>query len=275
MSKEKVAQGYLNFEEISKTIPFEDVLNWLNEPFTKTATELRGEGFIINIEKNLFFSPENEEQKGSIINFLSHYKSIPLRDAASMLKLKFISKQKEHTPKRAMPELIPEWHPYLQDRGITKEIAKEYEAGYINQRSVVSGRIAFKVYDHSGNLSGYISYKEETGDWYMPKGFKKPLYGSYRLKDKKYVIVTADPFDALKIASCGLSQVVSLLSDSMSKEQEEELKKYRYIYLLHPKPANIVGRLYETSFIHAPVLSKPIREMTVEEIHNIKPSYKK
>lgn len=272
MSTEETTQGYLNFGDISKAIQFEDVLNWLNIAFTQTDKELRGEGFIINKEKNLFFAPENENQKGSIINFVSHYKSISLREAASILKVQFLSKEKEHKTKRPMPELKPEWHPYLHERGITSEIAAEYEVGYINQRSVVAGRIAFKIHDHSGNLAGYIGYKEESKEWCTPKGFKRPLYGSYRLKDKKYVIVTTDPFDTLKIASCGLSQVVSLLSDSMSKEQEEELKKYRYIYLFHPKPANIVARLYETSFIHAPVLLKSIKEMTKEEIQNIKPS---
>jgi hypothetical protein len=274
LSTKETPQGYLNFAEISNSIQFEDVLNWLNIPFEDTKKELRGDGFIINKEKNLFFAPENDEQKGSVINFLSYYKSIPLRDAAAMLKLKFLSKEKEHKPKRSIPDLKPEWHPYLHDRGITPEIASEYEVGYINQRSVVAGRIAFKVHDHNGNLAGYIGYKEETGDWYVPKGFKRPLFGSYRLKDKKYVIVTTDPFDALKIASCGLVQVVSLLNDSMSKEQEEELKKYRYIYLLHPKPANIIARLYETSFVRAPLLSKTIQEMTKEEIQNIKPSQK-
>lgn len=272
MSKQETAQGYLNFKQISKAIQFEDVLNWLNIPFEDTTKELRGEGFIINKEKNLFFAPDNEEQKGSIINFLSYYKSISLRDAASLLKLKFLSKEKEHKPKRNIPDLNPEWHPYLHDRGITPEIAAEYEVGYINQRSVIAGRIGFKIYDHNGNLTGYIGYKEEASDWYIPKGFKRPLFGSHRLKDKKYVIVTTDPFDMLKIASCGLLQVVSLLNDSMSEEQEEELRKYRYIYLLHPKPANIVARLFGSSFVHAPVLLKSIQEMTKDEIQKIKPS---
>lgn len=272
MLTQETTQGYLNFDEISKVISFKDVLNWLNIQFTSTDKELRGEGFIINKEKNLFFSPENNEQKGSVINFVAHFKSISLRDAASMLKVQFLAKEKEHKPKRGMPELKPEWHPYLHERGITPEIAKEYEVGYITQRSVVAGRIAFKAYDHNGNVAGYIAYKEETGDWYTPKGFKRPLFGSHRLKDKRYVIVTTDPFDMLKIASCGLIQVVSLLNDSMSKEQEEELKKYRYIYLLHPKPGNIVARLFETSFVHAPVLLKSIQEMTTQEIQNIKPS---
>ena len=72
MSKSK--NEFLNFKEISKQISFEEVLNWLNIPFQKKDKELRGEGFIINIEKNLFFCPDNDELKGSVINFVAHYK---------------------------------------------------------------------------------------------------------------------------------------------------------------------------------------------------------
>lgn len=265
-------QDYFNFAEISKAILFEDVLNWLNVAFQRTSSELRGEEFVINIHKNLFFNPKNEEQKGSVINFVAFYKSISLREAAALLKVQFLNNQNEQKHKRPLPDLKLEWHPYLHDKGITPEIAQKYDVGYVNQRSVIAGKIGFKVYDHAGNLAGYMGYKIDTSEWYIPKGFKRPLYGSYKLKDKKYVIVTIDPIDALKIASCGLLQVVSLLSDSMSKEQEEELKRYKYIYLLHPKPANIITRLYETSFVHAPVILKTVQEMTKEEIQKIKPS---
>jgi len=82
-------QEFLNFKEISLSIPFEDVLNWLNIPFIKTEKELKGKYFIINIEKNLFFSPKNENLKGSVINFLANHEGIDAREAASKLKLIF------------------------------------------------------------------------------------------------------------------------------------------------------------------------------------------
>lgn len=271
MSKSK--NEFLNFKEISKQISFEEVLNWLNIPFQKKDKELRGEGFIINIEKNLFFCPDNDELKGSVINFVAHYKKTDLREAASLLKVQFLSKNKEIIPKRDIPNLILEWDSYLEERGITPEIAREYEAGLVKQRSVVSGKIAFKIYDHFGKHIGYVGYKVEDGSWFFPKGFKRPLNNVFRLKDTKSAIVTVDPFDALKIASLGFKQVVSLLANSMTAEQEEQLKRFRYILLFHPKPENIVNRLYQTSFIKAPVLSKPIREMTNDELITfIKPS---
>jgi hypothetical protein len=44
-------QEFLNFSEISKAVSFEDVLNWLNIPYQSKNKELRGEGFIVSIEK--------------------------------------------------------------------------------------------------------------------------------------------------------------------------------------------------------------------------------
>jgi hypothetical protein len=264
---------FLNFAEISKAVSFQDLLDVLNIPYTQKNGELHGDGFIINIDKNLFFMPKNDSIKGSPINFLSFHKNIELREAAAELKKQFLSKQKEAKPKREMPNLTLEWNPYLQERGITPEIASEYEVGNVKQRSIVAGRIAFKIYDHSGKHSGYIGYKIEDSSWFFPKGFKRPLYNAHRLQDIKSIIVTVDPFDALRIASLGFKQVASFLANSMTAEQEEQLKKFKYILLFHKEPENVVKRLYNTSFIKAPVLSRPIKEMSDEELMDkIKPS---
>jgi hypothetical protein len=262
-------QEFLNFAEISKAIPFSKVLDWLNIPYQKRNNEIRGEGFIISIEKNLFFTPKDDSNRGSVINFVSHHKQIDLREAALLLKSEFLSKNKESKPEREMPILALEYHAYLTKRSISPDIAKEYEVGLVKQRSIVSGRIAFKVYDSQANHIGYIGYKPEDESWFYPKGFKRPLYNVHRLTDKKAVIVTADPFDALRIISLKIPQVVSLLSQSMTAVQEDELKSFKYILLLHSKPENIVNRLYGNSFIKAPVLSKPLHEMSAQELMNV------
>lgn len=259
-------QEFLNFKEISSKIPFEEVLNWLNIPFQKKDDELKGDDFIISIEKNLFFSPTNEDIKGSVINFVSNFKGIELREAASLLKTQFLSQEKIPKTKVSIPNLTLAWDPYLGERGITPEISDKYEIGHVNQKSIMSGRIAIKVHDHTGNHVGYVGYKREDNNWFFPKNFKRPLYNAHRLKDTKAIVVTTDPLDALKFASQGFSQVVSLLGYSMTAEQEEELKRFKYILILHPEPANIVNRLYQTNFVRAPVLSKPLKELTDEEM---------
>jgi hypothetical protein len=258
-------QEFLNFKEISSKISFEEVLNWLNIPFQKIKGELKGDGFIVSIEKNLFFSPTDSTIKGSVINFVSYYhNNIELREAASLLKRQFLSEKKQE-PKRDIPNLTLEWDEYLASRGITPEIAKEYEAGYVKQRSIMSGRIALKVYDHSGDPRSYIGYKKADDSWFFPKGFKRPLYNAFRVEDTNAVVVTTDPFDALKFASQGFSQVVSLLGYSMTAEQEEELRRFKYILLLHSEPGNIVSRLCSTNFVRAPVLSKPLKDLSDDE----------
>lgn len=266
-------QEFLNFAEISKAIHFKDVLDWLNISYQKKNQELRGEGFIVSVGKNLFFTPNDDSLKGSVINFVAHHKQIGLREAAALLKTQFLSKDIVIKHQREIPELTLEYHDYLAKRLIEPSMAKEFEVGFVKQRSIMTGRIAFKIYDHLGNHDGYVGYKPEDSSWFFPKGSKRALYNVFRIKDTKSVIVTVDPFDALRIISLGMQQVVSLLANSMTDEQEEQLNKYKYILLFHTEPENIVNRLYTTSFIKAPVLSKPIQEMTNQELMNlIKPS---
>lgn len=264
-------QEFLNFGEISILIKFSDVLDWLNIPYQNNGKELRGEEFIVSIEKNLFFVPDDDSIKGSVINFVAHYKKIGLRDAASQLKAQFLSKI-EHTTKRDIPNLTLEYDDYLGKRFIKPEIAKEYEVGLVKEKSIMSGRIAFKIYDHSRNHIGYIGYKEKNDSWFFPKGFKRLLYNVHKLADTKSVILTVDPFDALRIVSSfGIKEVSSLLANSMTAEQEEQLRKFKNILLLHKEPINIINRICNSSFIKAPVLSKPLKEMSDEELKLIIP----
>lgn len=83
------------------------------------------------------------------------------------------------------------------------------------------------------------------------------------------MIVTVNPFDALRIVSLGETCVVSLLAKSMTNEQEEELKKYKQILLLHSEPMNIVSRLSCYSFIKTLKLAKAISEMPNHEIESM------
>ena len=111
---------YLNFAELSK-VPFKSLLDHLNVLYNETKTELKGEGFIVNKEKNLFFNPTGEG-KGSVINFLSAHKGISLRDAAAEIKQQFF----------APPEAkkLPDYDLNFEKAGFPPEVAKELEFGY-------------------------------------------------------------------------------------------------------------------------------------------------
>jgi len=133
-------QEFLNFAEISKSIPFSKVLDWLNIPYQKKNKELKGEGFIISLEKNLFFDPKDESKSCSVINFVSHFKHVDLRAAASLLKSTFLNKE-EFIHKREIPNLLLNYDSYFAERLIKPEVVSEYEVGFVTQRSTVAGRI--------------------------------------------------------------------------------------------------------------------------------------
>jgi len=53
---------FLDFNKISQRIPFADVLDYLNIPYTVKGKELKGEDFIVDTEKNLYFNPKGDDK---------------------------------------------------------------------------------------------------------------------------------------------------------------------------------------------------------------------
>jgi len=234
---------FLNFQEISQKIQFKDVLDWLNIPYTTTNGELKGEGFVITTSKNLYFNPIGED-KGSIINFLAQQKGVDLRTAAKELKDHFLTTPKE--PKRELPNLELHYCKFLEDKGISEEMAKKYEIGLVKQHSIISGRIAFKMYDENGNHSGYVAYNPKTDEWFFPKGFKRTLYNGNRAASE-VVHLTVSIWETLELIKKG-DPSVSLIGKTMTDIQAEQLSKFFCVIVHHPEPDNIVIRLAKKTF---------------------------
>jgi len=235
---------------------------WLNIPYQQNNGEIKGDEFIINVDKNLYFEPKGDK-KGSVINFLSHFKEIDLRTAALEIKNQFQLLAKE--TKKEIPNLLLEHHKMLEAYGITEEIAKEYEVGSVRQKSIFAGKLAFKIYDESGKHTGYIAYNTKDGNWLFPKGFKRTVYNIHKV-EKTFVIVVINTFDIFHLISLGYSNSVALMAKSMTDDQENVLKEFKHILLLHPEPENIINRLSKHLFIKALLLEKKVSELKAEDI---------
>lgn len=259
---------FLNFQEISSQVSFSVLLNHLNIPYTEKKNELKGKteefDFIVNTDKNLFFCPQDDSIKGSPINFYSHFGNCDLRAAAKWLKETFLSKHKE--PKREIPTLTLEYHPFLTEKGISEELAKEFEIGYA-KKGIMSGKIAIRIYGADGDPVGYIgrNLKDDQNKYFFPKGFKRCLYNLHR-QSQKAVILTVSPFDVIHLHKIGFPFAVSLLGLSMTEEQAKELIRFQRLLLLHPQPENVRNRLSGQFFVKAPTLIKPVQEMTMKDI---------
>lgn len=235
---------FLNFADISQKVQFKDVLNWLNIPYSVYQNgEIRGEGFIVSPDKNLYFNPKGED-KGSIINFLATTKSIDLRSAAKELKDHFLTTPKE--PKRELPNLELHYCKFLEEKGISEKMAKEFEIGLVKQHSIIAGKIAFKTYDEEGQHSGYVAYNFQKDEWFFPKGFKRTLYNPAGFRDE--VTLTVDIFSCLSQIKSGTPSI-ALIGKTMTDIQAEQLSRFTRVVLVHPEPDNIVVRLARLTFV--------------------------
>jgi len=256
---------FLDFNEISQRIPFANVLDSLNIPYKVKGKELRGEGFIVDTGKNLYFNPKGDD-KGSIINFLHARKGGTLRDCAIELKKQFLCEPR--TPKRDIPALeLDRRHATVGKLGISEESAEYFDIGYCGQKSIMAGKVAFKIIDHNNNHQGYIGINEDK--WFYPKGFKRDtLYNLFRQKQEA-VILTVSVLDVVHLHTLGFSFVVGLMGQSATGTQFELLQRFKRILLLHPEPENIRNRLSEFAFVKAPPLGKQVREFSKEDISNL------
>jgi hypothetical protein len=263
-----MGEKFLDFSEISRQIEFKSLLDWLNIPYTSVRGELKGETddfkFVVNIKKNLFFSPNNGNIKGSVINFYSKYEGIGLRESALILDNEFIREAKPVQVDMPILELV--YVKELEKLGISEELAKEYEIGLVKQRSIMNGRIAFRMYDEDHKPIGYIGWHPKKQNWLFPKGLSRPLFNIERVENYDNIVVSVDLFDCIRIIGLGCSNTICLIAKSMTDKQEELLNNFKSILLLHPEPENIASRLAKHSFIKAPELIKPLSNHSDEEI---------
>lgn len=243
-------EAFLNFSDISGQIHFKDLLNFLNIPITKeTAKEIKGETngfkFIISKKNNIFFSPNNDSIKGSVINFYSEYKGINLRDSAKFLQESFLGKPVAR--KREIPNLELQFCKELEDKGFSKEFCAEKKFGLVKQKSILTGKIAFHISDDRG----YIGYDTKKESWFFPKGFKRDVLYDPNKLDCPYCILCVSTFDALHFMKLGFNYCVALMAKSATDEQIELLKRFKRILLFHPEPEAISLRLMPYCFCKA------------------------
>lgn len=217
--------------------------------YEETDKELKGKlkdkHFIITKEKNLFLCPADKAVKGSVINFLAHYRDIGLKQAAEELYNFFLKAPSE--PKRDIPELTLHYDPLVRKLGINEELAKQFEVGMVKERSIMAGKLAFLLRDAEGNRVGYIGYNKD-GSWFFPKGHKQEhLYNLHRIEGDT-IILTANPFEVIDFSKQG-TPAIALMSSNMTEAQEELLKRFDRILIKLANSDNIRNRLSQHCYV--------------------------
>ena len=139
----------IDFTQVAK-ISFSEVLKYLGIPFKVDGNKITGDGFTVNIEKNLYWVSEND--RGSVINFMAKHRGCSLFDAAKELY--------DHFQSGAAPQ-----HPVGSDEesmNTLPEIPSESEPEkranedrQVHPDAVCSGPEIWWNFDINGNKIGY------------------------------------------------------------------------------------------------------------------------
>jgi DNA primase len=125
------------------------------------------------------------------------------------------------------------YHPYLESRGISEELALKFGVGFFPGKGSMSGRIVFPIRNEKGELVGYAGRPIDGSEpkYRLPAGFHKGLvlYNRNAVKGDAITVVEGF-FDCLKVSAAGFP-CVALMGCTLT-EAQEKLLNFKYITLL-------------------------------------------
>jgi len=127
------------------------------------------------------------------------------------------------------------WHPYLEQRGIQRQTAAWFGAGYYEGSGFLRERMVFPIHDERGELVAYAGRVMDDREprYLFPPGFRKSqvVFNLHRAvksaaRQGGVAIVVEGFFDCLKVHQAGYGNVVALMGASVSDRQAELLDTY-------------------------------------------------
>lgn len=171
--------------------------------------------------------------------------------------------------------------PYLQKRGISRELAMQFNIKYDpKQRQVI-----FPVYDIKDRLVMLAKRSIDTKTFYMSSGVEKEVYCLNKIikNNYKYALLTEGPFDALSGWAAGLPTMATLGTISNYQIQKLNNSGLKVIYLAFDNDAAgrrfanyIKGNLSSGIFtidIELPKNKKDLNELSQNDWEAIKQKY--
>jgi DNA primase len=258
--------NWVDFKAVKAAVNFQSVLahyqiNWLREKgdsLTGRCAIHRGEGqssFHVNLSKNAFHCFSCKAH-GNVLDFVAAMEKCSVRDAAIKLAEWFtVSGNPAAVPTKEKPadngggvgesetavnkpltfqlKGVDCAHPYLAERGISKETAEHFGVGFFSGKGSMNGRIVIPIHNQQGELVAYAGRAIDGSEprYKLPVGFHKSLelFNLHRVvgesNPERFVVVVEGFFDCIQVTQAGLP-CVALMGSSLSAVQEELLVKY-------------------------------------------------
>lgn len=231
----------------------------------------RGEGcdaFHAHLGKNVFHCFACGTG-GNVLDLVAELEQCSVREAALRLQRRYVAggwapapRQsgvgggKLVTEKRGGNPVLPFFlrglvadHPYVADRGLSRETASRFEIGYHAGPGIMTGRLAIPIHDEHGRLVAYCgrSVAAEPPRYKFPAGFRKSavLFNYHRAAagtDRRVVVVEGF-FDCMRVHQAGFFSAVALMGSALSPKQADLLASRftEIVLMLDGDPAGQAG----------------------------------
>jgi DNA primase len=228
-------------------------------PLPTHGSEQSRESFGVDTGRNVWAchsasccQARNGKVGGNILDLVACMEVCSIREAAlrlrgwsdtsreTGLRDQLVSKEKragcrqEELPKLPFT-LRLQWHPYLEQRGIQRQTAAWFGAGYYGGSGFLRGRMVFPIHNERGELVAYAGRTMDGREprYLFPPGFRKSqvVFNLHRAAESAarqggVAIVVEGFFDCLKVHQAGYGNVVALMGVSVSGRQSELLHTY-------------------------------------------------
>jgi DNA primase len=248
-------------------------------PLPSHTSDGSKESFGVQTEKNAWACQSQSCMKarggrrgGNVLDFVAAMESCTVRDAALSLQSWFMGEgdKNKNDAAASPPELvagkkepvgeseqagggllinkplpftlrgIDSSHPYLADRGITRETVDYFGVGFFPGKGSMSGRIVIPIHNAEGELVAYSGRAlDESAEprYKLPPGFNKTLelfnlHRAAQCDSRGVVIVVEGFFDAMKVHQAGFPSVVALMGSSLSDVQADLLGAFERVILM-------------------------------------------
>jgi len=249
--------NWVDFKTVKAAVSMQMLLdhyqiNWLR----KSSGELRGRcpihkgdgqsAFHVNLTKNAFncFSCQ---ARGNVLDFVAAMEQCSVRDAALKLKHWYsISDGAAAAAAKTKPAAdsggvgdkatvfnkplsfqlkgVDSSHPYLSERGISKDTAATFGIGFFSGKGSMNGRVVIPIHNERGELVAYAGRAIDDSEprYKLPVGFHKSaeLFNLHRVTAQEVILVEGF-FDCMKVWQSLNPFVVALMGNSMSQQQEQ------------------------------------------------------
>ena len=189
---------------------------------------------------------------GNILDLVACMEACSIREAALRLRAwsdkwretgrpdQLVSKGKRAGGRQEELPKLPftlrlQWHPYLEQRGIQRQTAAWFGAGYYGGSGLLRERMVFPIHNERGELVAYAGRTMDGREprYLFPPGLPKSqvVFNLHRAVESAarqgdVAIVVEGFFDCLKVHQAGYGNVVALLGASISDRQSELLDTY-------------------------------------------------